>query len=145
MLPLGTRRTCAAFFLFLTVTSGLASTPALAALAPDDSQKNININQNSTERNLKKGGPVKLKRDILPDISEVFGGYSNDELVTEIPTIASPVRKEKTESRVSEDGLVILEFRIGNTILNDALIGYSERSMLLLPIGQVADSLQFLF
>jgi hypothetical protein len=136
------RRPRAAFFLPLFFTA-LSSTSSVAAPRPETPPKQINLNQQSVERPSK---PVILKRDgnaALPDISDIFGGYQLDELPKYIPTIAPRTNIETTTSTIDEDGLLILELSLGKTILNDSLTAYREGDMLLLPIGQLADALQF--
>lgn len=122
------RRRYAAFFLSVFSCWPAHSWAALIPVEPSNS----NLNSRSTR-------PVELKRDPnfqLPDISDIFEGYSVDELPPDIPTSASPALPP------ADDGLLILELRLGKSILNDALIGYSKRGSLMLPLGGLADSLQ---
>ncbi len=43
----------------------------------------------------------------------------------------------------SDDKLYILELRLNDIVLNEGLIGYVDNSTLFLPLGQLADSLEF--
>ncbi len=43
----------------------------------------------------------------------------------------------------SDDELYILELRLNDIVLNEGLIGYVDNSTLFLPLGQLADSLEF--
>lgn len=127
------RRPCAAFFLLFTCLL-LNSTASYAALMPEGATSKSNLNDQSL---ISK--PVQLKRDpnfSLPDISDVFGGYSIDELPTPPPTSARP------HAPINDDGLLILELRIGRAILSDTFIGYSKKNKLMLPLASLAESLQ---
>lgn len=93
--------------------------------------KSTNINAESA------AAPVELKRPqagSAADISDIFGGYTLEELVT--PPPASP-------SNNPEEGLLILELRLGRHMISDALVGYYEHDKLLLPVGQLSEALQF--
>src|SRR5690606_5449797 len=43
----------------------------------------------------------------------------------------------------SEDDLILAQVKLGREVLADALPGYSDRGRLLLPLGQLAELLQF--
>lgn len=116
------------------------SSAAFAAMKPTPAPEKTNLNSHSVAAPviLKRGGEAEL-----PDISEIFGGYGLDELINDIPHVPDAPRAAANSHNTIEDGLVILELRLGKTIINDAFIGYRVGEKLLLPIGQLADALQF--
>ncbi len=90
--------------------------------------------------------PVILKRSgeqKLPDISDIFGGYEREELPAFIPKITPHTNLENTKKIMDEDGLLLLELKLGKSILNEALPAYRQGDIVLLPIGQLADAVQF--
>lgn len=87
------------------------------------------------------GSPPPAEPSELPAVQPAAAAGPDES--AEVQVRGGPVRADLTPVRRPDDQLYILELRLRQLVLSDGIFGYVDRSVLLLPLGQLADALEF--